>query len=100
MARRIQALVVASVLSLVLAVVGLWLPVPFVTLAPGPVTDTLGKVNGASLIEIDGRKTYPTTGKLELTMVEETPRLNLVNALEDWLDPDRAVVPRELVQPP
>jgi PDZ domain-containing protein len=64
------------------------------------VTDTLGKVNGASLIEIDGRKTYPTSGKLELTTVEETPRLNLVNALQDWLDPDRAVVPRELVQPP
>jgi PDZ domain-containing protein len=81
-------------------VIGLWLPVPFVTLAPGPVTDTLGKVDGASLIEIDGRKTYPTSGKLELTTVEETPRLNLVNAVADWLDSDRAVVPRELVQPP
>lgn len=100
MARRTQTLIVASTLSLVLAVVGLWLPVPFVTLAPGPVTDTLSKIEGVPLIEIEGRRTYPTSGRLELTTVEETPRLNLLGALRDWLDPERAVVPRELVQPP
>jgi len=69
--------------AIVLVVAGLWLPVPFVTLAPGPVTDTLGAVDGTSLIKIDGRRTYPTTGKLELTTVEETPKLNLVSALQD-----------------
>jgi PDZ domain-containing protein len=100
MARRTQTLIVASTLTLVLAVVGLWLPVPFVTLAPGPVTDTLGKIDGVSLIEIEGRTTYPTAGKLELTTVEETPKLNLLGALKDWFDSERAVVPRELVQPP
>lgn len=100
MARRTQTLVVASVLALVLAVVGLWLPVPFVTLAPGPVTDTLGEVDGTPLIDIDGRETFPTSGKLELTTVEETPRLSLFGALQDWMDTDRAVVPRELVRPP
>jgi PDZ domain-containing protein len=101
MARRTQTLMAASMLALVLAVVGLWLPVPFVTLAPGPVTDTLGTtVDGASLIEIKGEETFPTDGKLELTTVEETPELNLLGALRDWLDSDRAVVPRELVQPP
>jgi PDZ domain-containing protein len=100
MARRTQTLIVASTLTLILAVVGLWLPVPFVTLAPGPVTDTLSKVDGVPLIEIKGRTTYPTSGKLELTTVEETPKLNLLGALKDWLDSERAVVPRELVQPP
>jgi PDZ domain-containing protein len=99
MARRTQTLVVTSVLALVLLVVGLWLPVPFVTLAPGPVTDTLGSVDGTRLITIDGRRTYPTSGRLELTTVEETPKLNLVNALQDWLDSDRAVVPAELIRP-
>jgi PDZ domain-containing protein len=100
MARRTQTLLVAAALALVLGIAGLWLPVPFVTLAPGPVTDTLGSVKGVSLIDVDGRATYPTSGRLELTTVEETPRLNLLGALEDWLDSDRAVVPRELIQPP
>ncbi|ETA01297.1 PDZ domain-containing protein [Frankia sp. B2] len=100
MVRRTQTLVVASVLALVLVVAGLWMPVPFVTLAPGPVTDTLGSVDGTSLITVDGRRTYPTAGKLELTTVEETPRLNLVTALRDWSDSDRAVVPSELIRPP
>ncbi|CAI7973612.1 MULTISPECIES: PDZ domain-containing protein [unclassified Parafrankia] len=100
MGRRAQTLFVASVLTLILAVAGLWLPVPFVTFAPGPVTDTLGKVDGAPLIEIDGRRTYPTAGSLELTTVEETPRLNLLGALQDWFASDRAVVPSELVRPP
>ena len=100
MARRTQTLVVASVLALVLGIAGLWLPVPFVTLAPGPVTDTLGSVKGVTLIDVEGHQTYPTSGKLELTTVEETPRLNLLGALEDWLNGDRAVVPRELIQPP
>jgi len=100
MARRTQTLVVASVLALVLGIAGLWLPVPFVTLAPGPVTDTLGSAKGVTLIDIEGRRTYPTGGKLELTTVEETPRLSLLSALQDWFDGDRAVVPRELIQPP
>jgi PDZ domain-containing protein len=64
------------------------------------VTDTLGKIGDAQLIQIEGRETFPTSGKLELTTVEETPELNLFGALRDWLDPKRAVVPRELVQPP
>ncbi|WP_261564797.1 YlbL family protein [Frankia gtarii] len=100
MARRTQSLVVASVLALVLLVVGLWMPVPFVTLAPGPVTDTLGAVDGTRLITIEGRRTFPTSGRLELTTVEETPKLNLVSALQDWANGDRAVVPTELIRPP
>ncbi|EIV95749.1 PDZ domain-containing protein [Frankia sp. QA3] len=99
MARRTQSLVVASVLALALLVVGLWMPVPFVTLAPGPVTDTLGAVDGTRLITIEGRRTFPTSGRLELTTVEETPKLNLVSALQDWIDDDRAVVPTELIRP-
>jgi PDZ domain-containing protein len=100
MARRTQTLLVAAVLAVALGIAGLWLPVPFVTLAPGPVTDTLGSVKGVSLIDVEGHTTYPTSGKLKLTTVEETPRLNLLGALEDWVDGDRAVVPRELIQPP
>ncbi|WP_239313686.1 PDZ domain-containing protein [Frankia sp. Cj3] len=100
MTRRIQTLLVASVLALVLTVVGLSLPVPFVMLSPGPVTDTLGRPDGKPLIEIVGRETYPTSGKLELTTVEEVPKLSVLDAVHGWFDTDRAVVPRELLQPP
>jgi PDZ domain-containing protein len=100
MTRRIQTLLVASVLTLILVVVGLWLPVPFVQLSPGPVTNTLGQAGNKPLIEIDGRRTYPTTGKLELTTVEEIPKLSLVAAIRGWLNSDTAVVPRDLIQPP
>jgi Lon-like protease len=100
MSRRVQTMVVAAVLGLGLAVAGLALPVPFVTLVPGPVTDTLGTVGGRPLIQIKGTRTYPTSGKLELTTVEEHPKLNLVTAVRDWFATDSAVIPRELLQPP
>ncbi len=93
-------MVVAAVLALGLAIAGLALPVPFVSLSPGPVTDTLAGSGTASLIQISGHRTYPTTGKLELTTVEEHPSLNLVTALHDWFASDNAVIPRELLQPP
>jgi PDZ domain-containing protein len=100
MTRRIQTLLVASVLTLVMVVVGLWLPVPFVQLSPGPVTNTLGEAGDKPLIEISGRRTYPTTGKLELTTVEEIPKLSLVAAVRGWLNSRTAIVPRDLIQPP
>ncbi|WP_131745542.1 PDZ domain-containing protein [Frankia sp. Cppng1_Ct_nod] len=100
MTRRTQTLLVASVLSLLLVVAGLWLPVPFVMLSPGPVTDTLGRSDGKPLIEISGHATYPTSGKLELTTVEEVPKLTVLGAVRGWMDDGRAVVPRELIQPP
>lgn len=93
-------MVVAAVLALGLAIAGLALPVPFVSLSPGPVTDTLGAAGGSPLIQISGHRTYPTSGKLELTTVEEHPSLNLITALHDWFASDNAVIPRELLQPP
>lgn len=93
-------MVVAAVLTLGLAIAGLALPVPFVSLSPGPVTDTLGAAAGVPLIQISGRPTYPTSGKLELTTVEEHPSLNLLTGLRDWFASDNAVIPRELLQPP
>lgn len=100
MTRRTRTLLVACGLAVVLLGVGMLLPVPYVTLLPGPVTDTLGSVGGKPLIQVEGRRTYPTSGRLELTTVEEHPQLSLAGALRDWLSADRAVVPRELLQPP
>ncbi|HMA46464.1 MAG TPA: signal protein PDZ, partial [Frankiaceae bacterium] len=61
MTRRTRTLLVACGLAVVLLGVGMLLPVPYVTLLPGPVTDTLGSVGGKPLIQVEGRRTYPTS---------------------------------------
>jgi PDZ domain-containing protein len=100
MHRRSRTLLVASALAVFLLLAALTLPVPYVSFQPGPVTDTLGRVDGRPLISIQGRRTYPTNGKLQLTTVEERRGLTLLGAVRDWFARDKAVVPLELVQPP
>jgi PDZ domain-containing protein len=91
---------VTSVLIIVLATVGLTLPVPFVALQPGPTTNTLGKFNNSELISFSGPvKTYPVTGQLLLTTVSEQPTLTLFTAVGYWLSSHNAVVPEELINP-
>lgn len=93
----------AALLLVVLLAVALAIPVPYVALLPGPTTDTLGATAGvarAPLIAVDGRRTYPTDGKLLLTTVNEQPQLTLVTAVKQWLSSTAAVVPREVEQPP
>ena len=66
MSRRVVVLAVAGFLTVLLAAVAALLPVPYVALQPGPTTNTLGSVGGTELIRIDGRKTYPDKGHLDL----------------------------------
>ncbi len=100
MTRRTTTLLVTSVLIIVLATIGLTLPVPFVALQPGPTTNTLGKSGGSELISITGKvTTYPVTGQLLLTTVSEQPTLTLFSAAGYWLSSHNAVVPEELINP-
>ncbi|RSN54858.1 YlbL family protein [Actinomadura sp. WAC 06369] len=104
MSRRAATLTVASVLVLVLALVGSLMPVPYVTLMPGPTQNTLAdNAKGESLIAIDGRQTYPTEGHLNFTTVTYRGgpggRIDLLTALRGWLDGDTAVVPEETIFP-
>ena len=69
MSSRTITLVSAAILVVVLAAVASLLPVPYVVESPGPTTNTLGKVGTTTLIRIEGRKTYPTDGRLDLTTV-------------------------------
>jgi PDZ domain-containing protein len=100
MTRRGRAFLAAGVLLVVLIVVGMSLHVPYVTFSPGPVTDTLGSVEGQPLIKVDGHQTYPSKGRLELTTVTESNRLDMITAVRDWFDKHNAVVPEEIVRPP
>lgn len=102
MSRRTWTLVVAGLLIVALAMLASLLPVPYVRLTPGPTTDTLGTVKDKSIIVIEGRQTFPSKGRLDLTTVavsSSEEQLDLVQAIQGWLSSDIAVVPRETVYP-
>jgi len=85
-------------LVLILLLLGsLFLPAPYVILAPGDPQNVLG-----SAIKISGTNTYPTTGKLSVTAVMITDPDSYITAFDifyGWIDKNRAVLPRERVYP-
>ena len=104
---RTLALLVSLFSSVLLVALVAVLPVPYVVLGKGPALDTLSAPGGKPLIEISGRTTYPTQGKLFLTTVSvlggpDRPlsAFPLGTVLRAWLDPREQVVPEEAVFPP
>lgn len=104
MTRRTFTLASTTLLLAVLFGVALLLPVPYVTLRPGPTLDTLGERDGKEVIDIEGgARTYPDQGQLDLVTVSVTSpdaRLGLAQAFAAWFDPASALVPRDLIYPP
>jgi len=90
------------VLFLVLFVIAVLMPVPYVVLSPGPTLNTLGTDSqDRSIIVIKGRQPNATTGHLNLTTVDiMTNRVTAFQALIGWLQHDRVVVPRSAIYPP
>lgn len=75
----------------------LFLPVPFVTIKPGPARDVLGDI-----ITIVDVKTYKTHGKLFITSVYVTSPDSKVfggETLFNWLSGDAAVFPHDVIFP-
>lgn len=100
MTRRTATFAFAGAILVALIAVASLLPVPYVIYSPGPMEDTLSVRDGEPVIVIDGARTYPTEGMLQLTTVGVTPvdgRVDLFTALRAWVDSDRALVPRHLV---
>ncbi len=93
----------ASTLMLIaLLCAGVFFPVPYSEMSPGPTVNTLGEHDGEPVLQIDGRKTYPTDGHLNMTTVRVTGadyRMNLVEAVYGWLAHDNKVVPHETLYP-
>jgi len=110
--RRLSRATLTGVWALVIALVVLlvitFLPTSYVIQQPGPVYDTLGEAQAADgttvpLISVEGAKTFPTDGSLDLLTVqvvgnrERTPSwFELAMA---WFDPSRAVLPIDAVFP-
>jgi PDZ domain-containing protein len=94
-------MVVASLSFIVLTCVAFLVPVPYVTMRPGPAFDTLGTFDDKPMFTFgEGVKTYPTTGSLDFTTVSVTraeTRLSLGEAFEAYFTKDSAVVPRSLI---
>lgn len=78
--------------------------VPYVRLAPGPVFNVLGDVDGQPVITVEGARTYPTTGQLDMTTVNERGGpyggLTLFEAFAGWFDAHEVVVPTALLYAP
>ena len=95
--------ILSGAVLVILLVLALVLPVPFVKLSPGPTYNVIGDVDGKPLVQITGTTTFPTTGELDMTTVLELggPRggLTFVDALGSWFNASDAVLPRELLYP-
>ncbi len=104
MTRRTTTLTTAAVVLAVLVCVAFLLPVPYVTMRPGPTQNVLASSDGgAPIVEIRGHKTYPTDGSLSLTTVSVTSagqQINLVEAFQTWFSSDDALVPRDVIYDP
>jgi PDZ domain-containing protein len=98
----VRTLLVGGVLFLVLFVLALTMPVPYVILSPGPTYNTLGTDDsGNTIIVINGTATKTTTGHLNLTTVNvSTQQLTAFAALDGWLLHDEVVVPKSSIYPP
>jgi len=96
----------AAVTFVLLAVMVSVIGVPYVTWSPGTARDVLATSGGAGtepIISIADVPTYPTSGRLDLTVVSTTSagsRLSLPQALVAYFRPDHDALPREAVYPP
>ena len=79
------------------------MPVPFATYHPGPTFDVLGTTDGQEIIQVNGAKTYRDDGQIRFTTVsvsQEGVDKNIFDVIADWIDPDAAVYPYDIVHPP
>ncbi|WP_407550030.1 PDZ domain-containing protein [Streptomyces sp. Pv4-95] len=102
MPRRTATLLASTLMLIALLCAGVLIPVPYAEMSPGPTVNTLGEHSGEPVLEISGRKTYPTTGHLNMTTVRVTGpdyTMNLFEAVYGWLEHDNAVVPHKTLYP-
>lgn len=99
---RRYVLLLTSALTLIalVSIIGL-MPIPYVSLRPGPAIDTLGTDGNKPLITFGKKvKTYQTLGRLDFTSVMVTRSdhtFTLLDAVAAWFSPDSAVAPRDLL---
>lgn len=102
--RRGWTLIVSAVLVVVFLAIGLFVPVPYVAIGPGPTYDTLGKDHGQAVVTASnlpkGDKPGRSKGQLRMTTVSVVPDVTLLGAMAMWVSGRYALAPRELYFPP
>ncbi|QIP84756.1 PDZ domain-containing protein [Streptomyces sp. Tu 2975] len=102
MPRRTATMLASTLVFIALLCAGVFLKVPYAEMSPGPTVNTLGSADGEPVLDISGRKTYPTTGHLNMTTVRVTGadyQMNLLEAVYGWLAHDNVVVPHDTLYP-
>ncbi|MDX3248099.1 PDZ domain-containing protein [Streptomyces sp. ME18-1-4] len=102
MPRRTATMLASTLMLIALLCAGVLIPVPYAEMSPGPTVNTLGDHGGEPVLQIAGRKTYATSGHLNMTTVRVTSadyRMNLVEAVYGWLAHDNKVVPHDTLYP-
>ncbi|MET8895629.1 YlbL family protein [Streptomyces albogriseolus] len=102
MPRRTATMLASTLMLIALLCAGVFIPVPYAEMSPGPTVNTLGEHDGEPVLQITGRKTYPADGHLNMTTVRVTSanyRMNLVEAVYGWLAHDTKVVPHDTLYP-
>ncbi|MEU5635295.1 PDZ domain-containing protein [Streptomyces rishiriensis] len=102
MPRRTATMLASTLMLIALLCAGVLIPVPYAEMSPGPTVNTLGDHDGEPVLQIAGRRTYATSGNLNMTTVRVTSadyRMNLVEAVYGWLAHDTKVVPHDTLYP-
>ncbi|GAA3076343.1 YlbL family protein [Streptomyces glomeratus] len=102
MPRRTATMLASTLMLIALLCAGVFIKVPYSEMSPGPTVNTLAEHDGEPVLQISGRKTYPTTGHLNMTTVRVTSadyNMNLVEAVYGWLAHDNKVVPHDTLYP-
>ncbi|WP_393078450.1 PDZ domain-containing protein [Streptomyces sp. LN704] len=102
MPRRTATMLASTLILIALLCAGVFITVPYSEMSPGPTVNTLGDHDGEPVLQISGRKTYATTGHLNMTTVRVTSadyRMNLVEAVYGWLAHDNKIVPHDTLYP-
>jgi Lon-like protease len=95
LSRRGWTVLLSFLIVIVLALLGGFVPVPYVALGPGPTYDTLSNVNGTQVVQVEGTQTYPTSGQLRMTTVSLKREISLFSAFGLWMSGRYALAPRE-----
>ncbi|EFF92983.1 conserved hypothetical protein [Streptomyces sp. e14] len=102
MPRRTATMLASTLMLIALLCAGVFLPVPYSEMSPGPTVNTLGEHGGEPVLQISGHRTYPTDGHLNMTTVRVTSadyRMNLAEAVYGWLAHDDKIVPHDTLYP-
>ncbi|MCX5228541.1 PDZ domain-containing protein [Streptomyces sp. NPDC006553] len=102
MPRRTATMLASTLVLICLLIAGVLIPVPYAEMSPGPTVNTLGEARGEPVLHVEGRKTYPTDGHLNMTTVRVTSadyKMNAVEAVYGWLAHDNVVVPHDTLYP-